>query len=238
MLLAEALALIRLHFVVEGQTEEAFVNTVLAPELGGCNVFADARRIETGRRHGRLFRGGLVTYEHLARDLTLWMKQDQNADSWFTTLVDLYALPQDFPSHAALSATSDPFDRVAQGTRIWSGHFQPSRRHRGVTTFDPLHQVHEFEALLFSDSAAFAEAYPDRPQAMTALAAIRAQFLTPEDIDDDPLSAALLVPDYKKTVAGLLIAQRIGLARMRIECRHFGEWFARLIALDTLTAPP
>ena len=80
MLLAEALALIRLHFVVEGQTEEAFVNTVLAPELGGCNVFADARRIETGRRHGRLFRGGLVTYQHLARDLTLWMKQDQNAE--------------------------------------------------------------------------------------------------------------------------------------------------------------
>jgi hypothetical protein len=67
----ETLALIRLHFVVEGQTEEAFVNSVLGPELGACNVFADARRIETGRRHGRLFRGGLVKYEHLARDLTL-----------------------------------------------------------------------------------------------------------------------------------------------------------------------
>lgn len=240
----ETLALIRLHFVVEGQTEEAFVNAILAPELGACNVFADARRIETGRRHGRLFRGGLVRYEHLAHDLTLWMKQDQNADSWFTTVVDLYALPQDFPGHAALSTLSDPFDRVARleqefGLDISSrlGSTPISRR------LIPYIQVHEFEALLFSDSAAFVEAYPDRPQAMAALAAIRAQFSTPEDIDDNPLTAPSkrilsLLPDYQKPVAGMLIAQRIGLARMRSECRHFGEWVGRLIALDSLARTP
>ena len=240
----EALPLIRLHFVVEGQTEEAFVNNVLAPELGTRNVFANSRRIETGRRHGRLFRGGLVRYEHLARDLTLWMKQDQNADSWFTTMVDLYALPDDFPSRAALSAISDPFDRAARleqgfGQDISSrlGNIPISRR------LIPYIQVHEFEALLFSDAAAFVEAYPDRPHAMTALAAICAQFPTPEDIDDDPLTAPSkrilsLLPDYQKPIAGLLIAQRIGLARMLGECRHFGEWFARLIALDTLAATP
>jgi len=240
----ETLALIRLHFVVEGQTEEAFVNTVLAPELGTCNVFADARCIETGRRHGRLFRGGLVKYEHLARDLVLWMKQDQNADSWFTTLIDLYSLPQDFPGHAALSAISNPFDRVAHlehefGLDISNrlGSIPVSRR------LIPYIQVHEFEALLFSESAAFVEAYPDRPQVMRALASIRAEFPTPEDIDDDPLTAPskrvlALLPDYQKPVAGLLIAQRIGLARMRGECRHFSEWFARLIALDSHAAAP
>ena len=66
--------------LVEGQTEEGFVNRILAPELGMYGVFADAHRITTGRRHGRAFRGGLVRYDHLANDLLLWMKQDQNQD--------------------------------------------------------------------------------------------------------------------------------------------------------------
>ena len=99
----ETVALIRLHFVVEGQTEEGFVNELLALELALelalHGIVADVHRITTGRRHGRLYRGGLVKYEHMARDLTLWMKQDQGIDSWFTTMVDLYRLPTDFRAY-------------------------------------------------------------------------------------------------------------------------------------------
>lgn len=240
----ETLALIRLHIVAEGQTEEAFVNTVLAPELGACGVFADVRRVETGRRHGRLFRGGLVQYEHLARDLTLWMKQDQHANSWFTTMLDLYALPHDFPGHAALRAIADPFDRVtrlepelAQDIARRLGDIPVSRR------FIPFIQVHEFEALLFSDPAAFGETYPERPHVMAALNTIRAQFSTPEHIDDGPSTAPSkrilsLLPDYQKPVAGLLIAQRIGLAKMRQECPHFDGWMTRLSTLNDSASPP
>ena len=128
--------------------------------------------------------------EHLARDLTLWMKQDQNADSLVHNDGGLVRVPGRFPDRAALSAISDPFDRAARleqgfGQDISSrlGNIPISRR------LIPYIQVHKFEALLFSDPAAFVEAYPDRPHAMTALAAIRAQFPTPEDIDDDPLTA-------------------------------------------------
>ncbi len=67
----ETVSLIRLHILVEGQTEETFVNEVLAPELSAVDVFPDAHRITTGRRHGRLDRGGFVKYDHLARDLVL-----------------------------------------------------------------------------------------------------------------------------------------------------------------------
>lgn len=240
----ETLALTRLHVVAEGQTEEAFVNAVLAPELGTSNVFANVRRVETGRRHGRLFRGGLVKYEHLARDLTLWMKEDQRADSWFTTMLDLYALPEDFPGHASRLAIVDPFERgahlereLAQDIAGRLGDIPVSRR------FIPFIQVHEFEALLFSDPAAFVEAYPDRPHVMAALATIREQFLTPEHIDDGPFTAPSkrilsLLPDYQKPVAGLLIAQRIGLTRMRHECPHFGEWVTRLTMLSKPTFTP
>ena len=75
--------------VVEGQTEEVFVNDLLAPELGACGIFIDAHRITTGRKHGRLHRGGWDSYAKLLRDLVLWMKQDQSAESRFSTMVDL-----------------------------------------------------------------------------------------------------------------------------------------------------
>ena len=53
-------ALIRLHILVEVQTEETFVNNVLGPALAEQNVFVDAHRITTGRKRGRTFRGGLL----------------------------------------------------------------------------------------------------------------------------------------------------------------------------------
>src|SRR5208283_3738942 len=91
--------MIRLHAVVEGQTEETFVRDVLAPELGVRNVFIDSHRVTTGRRRARVHRGGIVEYHQLKTDLSLWMKQDRHPDAWFTTMIDLYALPSDFPGY-------------------------------------------------------------------------------------------------------------------------------------------
>ncbi len=232
----EAFALIRLHVLAEGQTEESFVNEVLAPELGAHDIFADARRITTGRRHGRLFRGGLTNYEHLAWDLILWMKQDQNEDSWFTTMIDLYRLPTNFPGRGAVPLTAVARDRVARLEAELSndvvarlGHLSVSRR------LIPYIQLHEFEALLFSDPSAFLEAFPGNQTAVERLTAIRAQFQDPEEIDEAPgkgPSKRILevLPDYQKPVAGLLVAQRIGLAAIRRQCRHFDDWLTRIFA--------
>lgn len=85
--------MIRLHAVVEGQTEETFIRDILAPEFGTQAVFIDVHRITTGRKRSKVFRGGITAYGQLKDDLVLWMKQNQNTDAWFTTMVDLYALP-------------------------------------------------------------------------------------------------------------------------------------------------
>lgn len=234
----EACALIRLHVLAEGQTEESFVNEVLAPELGAHEIFADTHRITTGRRHGRLFRGGLTNYEHLAWDLTLWMKQDQNEDSWFTTMIDLYHLPINFPGRGSVPLTAAAHDKVARLEAELSkdviarlSDLPVSRR------LIPYIQLHEFEALLFSDPSALLEAYPGNQTAVGQLTAIRAQFQSPEEIDETPGSAPSkrildILPDYQKPVAGLLIAQRIGLAAIRRECPHFDDWLSRIIALE------
>jgi hypothetical protein len=233
----EAIALIRLHILAEGQTEESFVNEILAPALAAQDVFANVHRIKTGRHRGTVFRGGLVKYEHLARDLTLWMKEDQNEDSWFTAMVDFYGLPGDFPGLGGLVPTHGASDGVTGLEAALKGDIVT--RLAGVPVsrrFIPYIQLHEFEALLFSDPTAFLEAFPDGQQAVAHLSATRTQFPNPEDINDKPATAPSkrildLFPDYQKPVAGLLIAQRIGLAAIRAVCPRFDAWVARLLAL-------
>jgi len=232
----ETLVLIRLHILVEGQTEEGLVKNILAPTLGEYNVFADAHSITTSRRRGQIFRGGLKNYENLARDLMLWMKQDQNEESWFTTMVDLYRLPNNFPGHDTAPSTASPLDRV--------DHFETEFRIDIAKRMDdaavarrfvPYIQLHEFEALLFSDPAAFIEAFPNRDSAIERLTEIRTSY-SPEEINEGQTTAPSkrildVLPDYQKPVAGLLIVQHIGLAKIRSECPHFDDWLTKLIGL-------
>ena len=62
--------MIRLHFVVEGQTEQAFVRAVLTEHLGNFDVSRDARAVETSRHHARIARGGPLDYERAKKDLS------------------------------------------------------------------------------------------------------------------------------------------------------------------------
>ena len=76
--------------------------------------------------------------------------------------------------------------------------------------------------------------FPNRPKEIEQLTSIRAQFSSPEDIDKltAPSKRILnVLPDYQKSVVGILIAQRIGLAKIRSECQHFSNWFTNLVAL-------
>jgi len=47
--------MIRLHIVVEGQTEKEFVDEVLVPALSPLGVIPDARCVATSRKGGRKY---------------------------------------------------------------------------------------------------------------------------------------------------------------------------------------
>jgi len=216
----------RLHFVVEGQTEETFVRSLLAPELGAMGIYCDAHRVTTGRRRGKFYRGGLVSFAHLRRDLELWMNQDKASDSWFTTMVDLYRLPSDFPSLADSRRVTDPMKKVELLEQSFASDINHPR-------FAAYVQLHEFEALLFSDPQSFSIAFPSIGDKVGKLQAIRSAFETPEHIDEredhGPSKEILrILPEYDKPVSGPLIAKQIGLAKLRQECHHFDAWLARL----------
>jgi hypothetical protein len=213
---------------VEGQTEETFVRNVLAPELGARGVYCDAHRVTTGRRNAKVYRGGLVSFAHLRKDLELWMKQDNASDSWFTTMVDLYRLPSDFPSITESRAIADPIKKVELLEQSFSSAMDHPR-------FVPYVQLHEFEALLFSDPQSFSIAFPGIGAEVAKLQAIRSAFDTPEHIDERedfaPSKHILkILPQYDKALSGPLIAKQIGLAKLRRECPHFDSWLVRLEA--------
>jgi hypothetical protein len=218
---------IRLHFVVEGQSEETFVNQLLAPELAERATIVDVRRITTGRKRGVPHRGGFVAYEQLRNDLSLWMKQERrNAEVRFTTMIDLYGLPWDFPGKLECQKIHDPFDRVAALESKFRDDLSDQR-------LIPYIQLHEFEALLFSDLDAFLSAFPANHAEIEQLKQIRKMFESPEHIDDGQETApskriCRIFPGYAKTSFGLVIAKTIRLSRMRAECKHFDNWIESL----------
>jgi hypothetical protein len=169
--------MIRLNVVVEGQTEETFVREVLVPDLAPRGVFATARLVETKAEGPYRKRGGGRRYAKWRKDLLTWMKQDDHRDVWFTTMVDLYGLPKDFPAYTEAHAVRNPAHRV----RLLEEGLREDLNH---PRFIPYVQLHEFEALLFADVSAFAAIYPKRAESVTRLAEERRGFRTVDEIDD------------------------------------------------------
>jgi hypothetical protein len=71
------------------------------------------------------------------------------------------------------------------------------------------------------------------PKVEEELQKIRAEFGSPEEINDDPNTApskriANLFPSYRKPLHGVLAAKRITIDVIRGECPHFDEWLTTL----------
>ena len=223
----------RLLLHVEGETEETFVNEVLAPHLyaRGYNSVR-ARLVGNARQRDR--RGGIRDWNTVRRDITRHLREDTR--SFATTMVDYYGLPlsgqRAWPGRSR--ALTLPFAEKADAVEAelladiggeMGGGFDRSR-------FVPYVMMHEFEALLFSDCERFGRGI-GHPDLAASFQGIRDQFASPEEIDDSPETAPSkrvksLVPRYQKPLLGILAALAIGLDSMRGECPHFATWLSRL----------
>lgn len=204
--------MIRLGVVVEGQTEAEFVGRVLAKSLRHAGVEPTAIPLR-----------GKVSVQTLSNNM-------QHAFWSFdavTSLVDFYGF------HGKGEATVTALeDQVRQQVHSRIGSDSAARR------VFPYVQKHEFEALLFTDVAAFS-AINAPADAIDKLRAARSGFATPEDIDDDPATApskriAAVVPRYHKVRDGANVAAAVGLPAMRAACPRFNAWLTRL---ESLVAP-
>lgn len=227
----------RLFVLVEGETEETFVNDVLAPHLCRAGYVNVSARLMGGQRQ-RTHRGGIRPWTETRRAIVNQLRQD--AGLIVTTMVDYYGLPTDWPGRAEAVRLLLPERVIHVENAIRSDvaasmgdSFNPAR-------FVPYVMMHEFEAMLFSDCQRFAEAI-DRPELAASFQEIRDGFDTPEEINDSLVTAPSkrvesLVPDYQKPVDGTAAVSAISLDTIRGECPHFGQWLGLLERLVTAVA--
>ena len=231
----------RLLVHVEGQTEEGFVNTVLAQALNRAGYLSvGARILGSARRRGG--RGGARGWDSVRREIVRHLRADGGCV--VATLVDYYGMPhrghRGWPGRAQATNTSLP-RRAALVEKAMARDIGSAMGPRfDCRRFVPGVLMHEFEALLFSDCATLAEVV-GHPGLTVEFQGIRNRFETPEHIDDAPSSAPSkrileMVPEYRKTVDGVLAATRIGLDTIRSTCPHFNDWLVRVEGVPGLVA--
>ncbi len=219
--------MIRLHVTAEGRTELNFVKTILAPHLARFDVFADARCVLTSKdkRLSKEHRGGLFSYQKAKEDILTWVKHDKHQVCRFTTMFDLYALPDDFPEYHNAKKCTDPYRRVAALEDSLGNDLN-------VQGFIPYIQLHEFEALILADPNALEWEYLDHDNSIANLVDM-VGLQNPELIDDGVTTAPSKrilaeIPEYDKATAGVSVAEKIGLPTLRAKCAHFNEWVTKL----------
>lgn len=224
--------MIEVIIVCEGRTEETFVNTVLLPHLATQDIFIQPRLISTSKHS----KGGALDAQRVLRYFRNTLRERH--DVYVTTFFDLYGLPPDFPGLSEAIRKTDPIDRARTvEAGLYSRVIQMVSGSR--KRFFPYIQPYEFESLLFSDVAQFAEARPAWKRFISRLEAVRQSVASPEHINDgkDTHPSArleILRPIYKKVNDGQAVSSRIGLHRIRAECLHFHHWLGHLESLSPL----
>lgn len=176
-------------------------------------------------RQGRKHRGG-GRWSHWLRDLKRLLGEHSGR---FTTMFDLYGLPDDFPSLQACSSIVDTVVRASALEKAMADIVDDWR-------LIPYIQRHEFETLVLSGLQELGDLLEGDD--LTGLGELRAAVgaAPPEDINDGRETAPSkrlerFVPGYRKTVHGPLVLEACGVAKLVKRCPRFGEWVARLEAI-------
>jgi hypothetical protein len=219
-----------LYVFCEGLTEQGFCQRILGPHLfnrGGCIVHTI--RTAHSKHHGIVSRGGIGKYLPLRRDIQNTLKMHRRPNVFFTTMIDLYALPSDFPGKAY--NTRDAVNPIPYVHALEEAFRLDIDDHR----FFPYLQLHEYEALLFADPDVMLQWFDNCQPAVEQMKAIALRFATVEHINDGLNTAPSkriiqLLPAYsgRKTAVGPQVAEGIGLVILRQRCPHFDGWISTL----------
>lgn len=226
-----------IHVLCEGQTEQGFVEEVLRPYLQIHGV-TGVKSILITTNKKKNARGGMLAYSHAVMDLELLRKTKVDGEyerHIFTTMFDLYALPDDFPGYEVAQKLGDPYERVNSLEKDFAEAISDER-------FLPYIQLHEFEALLFCGIEYIVQLYPGCEKRCEQLAKDLERFGNPELINNSPDTAPskriikAIEGDekkrynYNKPATGKAVTNNVGIDELRAKCKHFNEWIEKLIS--------
>lgn len=210
----------RLYIIVEGQTEQEFVNSIIAPYMQQHGVYSVTPVLIRTSKTGR---GGFGNYEHLKNDAKRLLSS-KKSDFVVSTFVDFFRIPE-VPQKERWEKKATHIEQVEEMEQCIAEDINDSR-------FIPYIQLHEFEALLFSSNKGF-ESFFSEDNAKDTQQIINT-FNNPENINTTPTGAPskrllAIKDDYDKVIEGNLIALEVGINDILTKCPRFRAWIEKLI---------
>ena len=218
-----------LILLVEGETEQEFVNRILAPYLVSRGLNAEIRPIMIKMSGGGHGYNNILHLRNTIRPVL--NRADQPI---VTTLIDHYGINSErkLPGYAAIT-TIDPEERIKQMEDILSSEIQKIKPYR---FFIPYIQRHEFETLLFANPDKGFEYEDDKIK--EDVIELCNQFDSIEDINCTPEGAPSKrigriyeahKKKYNKVSDAVDIIELTGIEAVLEKCPRFKNWVEKLI---------
>lgn len=210
----------RLIIVCEGETEQEFCKTVLSEYFLGKGIYISYPLVKKTL-------GGVASWSSLKKQILSHLREN----AFVTTMIDYYGIKKSsgFPRMDESANILDAYKRID----FLENAMNTDMPDRYRDYFIPYLQLHEFEALLFSDEDALKAIVPEQELDIRKYEKVMHSFPNPELINNHPETSpshrmAEIIADYDKVLYGSLIAENIGLHRLMEKCHHFAEWLRQI----------
>lgn len=226
---------VEIYIVVEGQTERTFVRDVLAPQMAHKNIYLYPALI------GKPAHKGGNRFDKAKKDIGNFLKQRN--DTYVSTMFDYFRIDSKWPGKAEVS------HQIQNGVSLTASQkaeiLESATADEIVNCFSefnagdrflPYIEMHEFEALLFSDADILADKI--KIEKSIILKILDSHQNKPEEINEDPDKAPSkrlkkLKNGYRKVAYGKSIAEAIGVPTIRKQCPHFDDWLKKIEHFQT-----
>lgn len=218
---------VTLQIVVEGLTEQNFVNELLVDYLANHHIAVYATQVSKPQQ-----KGGDIRFDRVKKDVLTFLRQ--RSDIVVSTFVDYYGIHQ-WPGLENISMGMLPSE-IAEQLNNEAVHMLDREypELRVKERFIPYLSMHEFEALLFSDTEILSvELNTDKKLFDDVLM----ECGSPERIntirETSPSHRLKMLSQgrFKKSSSGIRIAKRIGVDKIRKQCPLFDEWLNKIESL-------
>lgn len=218
-----------LIILVEGETEQEFVNRILIPYLVSRGLNTEIRPIMIEKSGGG---HGYSNIQHLKNTIRpVLNKADEPV---VTTMIDHYGINSErkLPGYTAIT-TTDTEERIHQMEDILQAEIQKLKPYR---FFIPYIQRHEFETLLFSNPEGGFELEHDGIK--DEIVRMCSEFESIEDINCTPTGAPSKRIEriyeaqkrkYNKVSDAVDIVELTGIETVLEKCPRFKGWVEKLI---------
>ena len=216
------------NIIVEGQTERSFIKNTLAPYMSEKGIYLTASLLgKPGHK------GGNVKFERVKKDIGNFLKQRK--DTYVSIMLDYFGIDSNWHGKAEADKEITAENKANVLEQETFNKIEESFSEYNVKQrFIPYFSMFEFEALLFSDVNVLAEKTGIGLSKLNKILEIYKD--NPEEIDKEPEKApgkrlVRLKPEYRKVITGKVVAEKIGIEKIRKRCSHFNNWLKKLEAI-------